>query len=402
MLRVAGVIVNLVPYHHARWEAFATASDVECHIVELTNKDAFGVLEYSSNSRYQRHTLFIDQNRGIFRSEITHRLFGKLCEIRPDVVCLSGWAMPVSIAGLRWASKYRVPSVMMSESNEFDERRSYIKEGLKRRVLRHCAAGLAGGQPQRDYLAKLGLSSDRIWMGYDAVDNDYFAARAADARNNAEAIRNERCLPVRYFFACARFAEKKNLPRLIEAYSRYRQLCDENEPQRVAEAWELVIAGDGEKRAEIEAAIARHGLSEMVHLVGAQSYGAITELYGLASCFVHASTTEQWGLVVNEAMASGLPALVSNRCGCARDLVREGQNGYTFDPLNIDELARLMGKVSADKFPLAEFSSVSQQVVAIWGPQRFARGLQAAVKCAIDVGPPRASGLDNFLLYTIS
>jgi 1,2-diacylglycerol 3-alpha-glucosyltransferase len=59
---------------------------------------------------------------------------------------------------------------------------------------------------------------------------------------------------------------------------------------------------------------------------------------GLASAFIQASTTEQWGLVVNEAMASGLPVLVSERCGCAPDLVKNGVNGYTFDPYDIKEI----------------------------------------------------------------
>ena len=101
------------------------------------------------------------------------------------------------------------------------------------------------------------------------------------------------------------------------------------------------------KRAEVEEAISRLSVEGSVHLVGAQSYGDVPAYYALAGAFVHASTTEQWGLVVNEAMASGLPVLVSNRCGCAPDLVQEGVNGFTFDPCNVEELAQLMLKISA-------------------------------------------------------
>ena len=99
--------------------------------------------------------------------------------------------------------------------------------------------------------------------------------------------------------------------------------------------------------------------------------------YGLASAFVHASTTEQWGLVVNEAMASGLPVLVSNRCGCAPDLVQEGVNGFTFDPYNVEQLAQLMLKISAfQTFSLSTFGAASRRIIADWGPERFASGLR--------------------------
>ena len=67
----------------------------------------------------------------------------------------------------------------------------------------------------------------------------------------------------------------------------------------------------------------------------------------IITAFVHASASEQWGLVVNEAMAAGLPVIVSERCGCAPDLVREGVNGLTFDPCDVAELAGLMERVAA-------------------------------------------------------
>jgi glycosyltransferase involved in cell wall biosynthesis len=68
--------------------------------------------------------------------------------------------------------------------------------------------------------------------------------------------------------------------------------------------------------------------------------------YGLASCFILPSLQEQWGLVVNEAMAAGLPVLVSQTSGCAPDLVQEGVNGFTFDPTNPMQLAELMEKIA--------------------------------------------------------
>ena len=114
--------------------------------------------------------------------------------------------------------------------------------------------------------------------------------------------------------------------------------------------WSLVLLGDGPLKSDLCRLISDLRLDACVHLPGFKQYHELPVYYGLASAFVHASTTEQWGLVVNEAMASGLPVLVSNRCGCAQDLVKEGVNGFTFDPCNVEQLAQLMLKFQRSTF----------------------------------------------------
>jgi glycosyltransferase involved in cell wall biosynthesis len=160
----------------------------------------------------------------------------------------------------------------------------------------------------------------------------------------------------------------------------------------------LVLLGDGALRPALIALRSALGVDASVHLPGFKQYPELPAYYGLAGAFIHASTTEQWGLVVNEAMAGGLPVLVSNRCGCATDLVQSGANGFTFDPLDVDQLARLMRQVSAPGFPLAAFGAESRRIIAQWGPERFARGAQAAAECAQRVGPIRPTFLQTQLL----
>ena len=396
MTRVTGIIVNLVPYHHARWEAFTRSSGAECHLLELTDRDAFKVLEFSAAASYRRHTLFPrDGGEMISPAALRQAMTATLDTLRPEVVCVSGWALPVSLAALDWAARNRVPTVMLSESNEFDEARSAVKEFIKHQIAALCSAGLAGGTPQADYLAKLGLPKGNVFTGYDAVDNCHFIVGAETARQREDELRMQLKFPSNYFIACSRFGEKKNIPRLIEAFARYKELAVK------AETWGLVIVGEGELRPQIENAIRKFGVVDSVNLVGAKSYGVLPAYYGLAGAFIHASTTEQWGLVVNEAMASGLPVLVSNRCGCAQDLVQEGKNGFTFDPYNVEQLAQLMLKISAFNFPLSAFGSESQRLIANWGPERFASGMKAAVECALKIGPKCAGLFDRLLLKTL-
>jgi glycosyltransferase involved in cell wall biosynthesis len=106
--------------------------------------------------------------------------------------------------------------------------------------------------------------------------------------------------------------------------------------------------------------------------LGFLQYDELPAYYGLAGAFVHGSHTEQWGLVVNEAMAVGLPVLVSRRCGCAYDLVQEGVNGFPFDPHDVDQLAHLLLRVAGDSAEATRLGAASRQIIRNWGLDRFA------------------------------
>jgi glycosyltransferase involved in cell wall biosynthesis len=354
----------------------------------------------------------------------------------------------------------------MSDSTAWDERRAPWKEWVKSHIVKMCAAGLVAGTPHKDYLVQLGMPAERIFLGYDAVDNRYFGEKAEEVRKQTgevfedftgqgrlhgprkSEVRRKYGLPEKYFLASARFVEKKNLPRLLQAFARYRALTGKSEigdrrsetaNQKGAgemaspisqadfpisafkndlrtpnpELWHLVLLGGGPLKSDLSHLISDLRLDACVHLPGFKQYDELPAYYGLAGAFIHASTTEQWGLVVNEAMASGLPVLVSNRCGCAQDLVKEGVNGFTFDPCNVEQLAQLMLKLStldpekgrgphgALRPQLSAFGSESQRIISHWGPERFASGLKSAAEKAMEVGPKRAGIVDRLLLRVL-
>jgi glycosyltransferase involved in cell wall biosynthesis len=285
----------------------------------------------------------------------------------------------------------------MSESNVDDCSRRVMAEAIKRLLVDFCSAGLVGGDRAKAYLVTLGLPDNAVFLGYDAVDNLYFEA-------NAERVRRDQTMPEleygqildpcwrgRYFLASARFVEKKNLPRLIEAYARYRAT------RHADDAWPLVILGDGVLRDHLEEMRRTLRLEGAVHMPGFRQYGELPKYYGSAGAFVHASTTEQWGLVVNEAMASGLAVAVSNRCGCAETLVEDGRNGVLFDPYDVHAIASALARIT-DYPQLWEFGSASRSIIASWGPERFGEELSRAAQTAIARGFKRAGPARRALL----
>jgi len=321
---------------------------------------------------------------------MVERLRTLLNELRPKVVCINGWSYGGCIAALDWCMANRVPAVMMSESTAYDHPRWLWKEAIKRRIVGLCSASLVGGTPHRDYIAQLGAPLEQVFTGYDTVDNEHFQQGADRARRAGPHLREELGLPPRYFMACSRFVEKKNLSRLIRAYARYRETAGEL-------AWSLVIVGDGELRDELLALRARLGLEHQVHFPVGLGGGELPSYYGLADAFIHASTTEQWGLVVNEAMASGLPVLVSRSCGCAPDLVVPGFNGLQFDPLDVKSIAQAMVEMAGSS-DCATMGRNSRTVVARWSLTRFAEGLNSAVTAALSVPAPNPGWADRLVL----
>ena len=299
----------------------------------------------------------------------------------PEALALPGWSSLAALVATRWAVGRGIPVIAMSETNAYDEPRRPVVEALKRAVVAHYAGGLTGSRSQAGYLAALGVPREAIELGYDVVDNAFFAARAAAVRSSGKmpGIKG-RALPEamrgRYFLGVNRFVAKKNLPALVRAYHGFRKDRDDDPAD-----WPLVLLGDGEERGAIEREIDRLDLRRHVMVPGFLQIDRLPEFYGTAGALVHASTTEQWGLVVNEAMASGLPVVVSHRCGCVEELVEDGVTGLTFDPFDETAITAALQTASTltGRGALIERANAR---IAEWDVGRFGAGLARAARTA--------------------
>jgi glycosyltransferase involved in cell wall biosynthesis len=290
--------------------------------------------------------------------------------------------MADSRAALDWTRRHGAVGVLMSESKADDAPRRFWKEWVKRWYVSRFDAALCGGTPHRRYLEQLGMAPSRIFDKYDVVDNAAFADRAARVRARPEDFRH---LPglgeaTPFFFVSSRFIPRKNVERLLRAYAAYRR--------EVAEGWRLVLVGTGGEEAALRELVQREGIPG-VTFAGFHQMDSLVAYYALASAFIHPALQEQWGLVVNEAMACGLPVLVSRVVGAAHDLVKDGVNGFTFDPSDAGQLALLMAKLSDSRLPLAEYSAASRRIIAEWTPEHFGRNFCASVAVAGRAGRRR-------------
>jgi glycosyltransferase involved in cell wall biosynthesis len=387
---------NITHYHRARAEAFAAAWPGVFTLLELSDRDNLSVLRGADCTLARRITLYPGNAlESIPRRHLRASLVDALEEIRPDVCCLNGWGLPGTVVMLHWAIRRNVPCVLMSESNAHDAPRVWWKDAVKRSIVNHCNAAFVGGSCSRHYVNWLGMAHECIFDGYDVIDNEHFRLGAERARAAALRMRDALGVPSEYFVVCARFEEKKNLHRLIRGYAEYVS-------QTAAPPWSLVIAGDGPSRLELQMLARNLEVHGRVIFKGLVGYHDLPSLYGLAKAMVHPSTTEQWGLVVNEAMAAGVPVLVSKNCGCVPDLVKEGVNGFGFNPWKVEEITGALLAAHRNEDRLRQMGRESSLIIKEWDVNRFARNLRKAIDLALDSRHPRTHPFSQAIVWAMS
>ncbi len=362
--------IDWYAYHVARFRALSEHRKLRGKVVGIELVGGCGVHAGLNFRESDRSGLPITsllptedwQKAGQFR--LARAVWRKLQDVSPSTVFVPGYYTAPAFAAALWARLHRRRSVLMSETTRADWRRVWWKEWPKRLLVRMLFDyGIAGGKPHVQYLEQLGMPRERIGTFYDVVDNRFFQESADEARRSPE-LRQRLGLPGKYFLYVGRLSPEKNIDGLLEAFAKYRSEGGQ---------WDVVLVGDGPQRQELEQLSARLNVSGNVKFAGLKNTREITEYYAFASCFVLPSSREPWGLVVNEAMSAGLPVLVSDRCGCAEDLVGHGRNGFLFDPSRPEQLGAYMLSLSSlDPAALDEMGRQSRETIAGYSPEQWA------------------------------
>jgi 1,2-diacylglycerol 3-alpha-glucosyltransferase len=373
MTTVALLFVNYGPYHFSRLSAFdqiCRQKNWQVIGIEIARSEA----EYAWTTNieqlpYELMSVIPDRPlESVSLLSLMIKLFTVLAQVNPDVVAICGYAHPTMLAALVWSVWHRKAIVLLSDSKADDSPRRWWKEWPKQLLLKLYPAALVAGKPQARYVIQLGMSPESIFWGFDVVENKTF--HPSKIRTTPQPLK----FP--FFLSVNRFVPEKNLPNLLIAYANYCQQSGDG-------AWHLVLCGDGPLRPGLEQQIRSLGLAERVHLPGFLQQASLIPYYAHASCFIHASIKDTWGLVVNEAMAAGLPVLVSKRCGCFEDLVIEGVNGFGFVPEDMQELADLMVQISANESDRDRMGQAALQHIQKFSPEYFAENLYQASQYAL-------------------
>jgi len=372
-MKISILVSVLAPYAVARFRALHSTGLFDFEVLALGRSK--GIREWK-HPEEEISFPYVEAIPGQCVDDIKPRvlrqaLIGYLRNRDPAVV-VTGYGDRILRAGMLWAIRRKKIVVLASASTLLDRPRFWALEKVKSLLVGRCDAAFVPGERTAHYLCMLKMPAHRIWRRMDVVDNEWFSRRAEHVRVREVESRNRYGLLPRYFLYVGRFSPEKNLLLLLEAYARYRDIHAEG-------AWGLVLVGNGPERQALETFVQAKHLPDIV-LVGFRQIEELAELYALAGCLILPSLSEPWGLVVNEAMASGLPVLVSERCGCVPELVHQGLNGYVFDPLAVDELARLMAQMASKRVDLEAMGKESRQIISLYSPEVWAQSLADCIK----------------------
>lgn len=354
--------------------SFLADRNIDLFIVEISGKGSpYSFASASGSDSGLRWTRLFESMKmeEIDAGDAVDAVCRKLDELQPDAVIAGPVAFPSGAASVRWCSLLRRPVVIFDDARLDDVPRPFYVDWIKRQVYSLVDAMVIPAPSHDSTCLHFGFRKDQLFYGVDVVDNDFFASGAVS--DGVQPGTGDVFSAAPFFLAVGRQVAKKNWKMLLAAFR-------EAIGNPAMNGWGLVFIGEGEEHAEL-VELSGDLQGSRVHFLPFRSQQELTGYYKQASALVLPSLQgESWGLVVNEAMASGLPVLVSRKCGCAEALVRDGDNGYVFDPDDQCCVERTLVKFAGlDDTHKREMGMASQGIIAEWGLDRFCRGMWDAV-----------------------
>ena len=320
--------------------SFLAGNDIQLSAIELFGKGSpYSFDEFDGQLAWWT-CLFPDSDaEQLSNSEITARLFNSLTSINPDVVITSPITFFAGALGLRWAKRNRKKHIMFDDAKP----RLQFKRNFLVRWIRNTLTAQTDALwlPSPDYDKEYATLSNReifFIYGFNCIDNEFFKPGLKKEFNSKTIVCVARLVPV------------KNLHRLLHAWKTIEaEQCD----------WKLCLIGEGPLHGALTQLIALLGLKG-VTIKGAINNLLLPEYLQNAEALILPSLSETWGLVVNEAMAAGLPILLSNKVNAAESLLMDGMNGYIFDPEEVEDISNAILKFTVsnevEKYKMSEQS----------------------------------------------
>ena len=277
---------------------------------------------------------------------------------RPTVLLLTGWHFLGLLQLFVAAKMRRIPVLLRMDSNDFRPR-SWVLDLIYRILFMGVDGVLTVGTANARWCRLNGIPPSRMVPSPHFVDNAYFWDKAATYRIKSKELRTQWQIPsdAFCFLFAGKFQPKKRPQDLLEAFALIQaQGSISGRPLH------LLMVGTG----EMEAGCRGHAaaLQLPISFVGFLNQSEIPGAYAVSDCLVLPSDHgESWGLVVNEAMACGLPAIVSDIVGCAEDLVRPGVTGDVVPCANPEALAQSLISMAANPERAARMGEKARELV---------------------------------------
>lgn len=339
MRNIAFVLDSFRIMHVEQFEGVAAAVGDERKVagIELFSGNEDYPFEQRRGATFEHITLFRGEERarlGMFRG--AWHILRKCRAVRAGIVFISHYERPyifLVALMLRLSGK----TVFVLQDSKFDDYRRFLwREVFKRLMYKPYQGAIVASPRSGDYVRFLGVDPARIRLNCytTSLERVRAAAGAPPAPGGTP-------FAERAFLSVARLIPKKNHMMLLDAYAAYAA--------RAAAPRRLLLCGSGPLEEEIRARINALGLDGQIVLKGNLASAEIARELAGGLCLLLPSIEEQYGIVVIEAQAMGLPVILSENCGARDTQVRTGVNGFVVESDNAGGLAYFMERLGGDE-----------------------------------------------------
>lgn len=314
---------------------------------------------------------------GIFVLKINPGIWHQLSKARYDAVIIGGYIQPTMQLGILWCLLNKVPYILWSESHNLNPGRFWkrlIKWPLVKFAVNNAAAFLVMGTNSRNYLISYGAEPDKIFSLPNVPNVEKMALESARLSQETYKLREKLDIsgnPIIVYVG--RLIDAKNIKTLLFAF---------HSVQKEIPGAGLVIAGTGPRRSFLEHLAKKLGLSNLC-FAGFIQPGDLPKYYACADIFVLPSVHEAWGVVVLEAMSCGLPVVVSDKVGCASDLVYPQKTGFIVPAESVDKFASAFIGLLRDKDLRKQIGRQAQELALKWNYDTYIPQLESALTAAL-------------------
>ena len=304
---------------------------------------------FVANQKFKRKNIYKIWRNGLIE---------EILEWRASAVLIIGWNYFNHLMAMIYFNQ-KIPVLFRGDSNLLDEKnifRTLLRRLVLKWVYKNVDFALYVGEANKQYYLKNGLLPSQLIFAPHAIDNQRFASINVEQNNFVTRIKKEFCI----YSECitivfvGKFIEKKNPLLLMKAVKSVKHMN-----------LHLIMVGNGDLENAIREEASGH---PNIHILPFQNQSIMPAVYRLGEifCLPSQGPGETWGLAVNEAMASGNAILVSDKVGCATDLVNEGVNGYIFRSNEIDDLVMKLKIMLNDLEKLNQMRYASELKIKDW------------------------------------
>jgi len=379
--------VEIISDHPTQWEGpffgyLQANSSLDVHVF-YNNRQGLGVEIESESKILVKHDIpgLVNGYDHTFLDEFgsSEGVFEKVSESGQfDVFIVEGHVGELQKVAMKWGKKRKIPIVYRSDSNLLYDSplwKRIIKKFLLPHFFKQFSAFIALSTPAAEYLRHYRAPDKKIFLSTYMVHNEWFESESNRWRQNREAIKRELGLGgfSKLVLAILRFEERENPIEFLQVAAIYKGWVP-----KVG----FVLIGDGTRREEVEKFVKREGLDNVV-LPGYLSLSALPKYYAISDVFVHPARKECWGLSVNEAMACGVPVVISTGLGCRYDLVPSDQYGLVYPVGDPNKLAKAIRKILEDNKRANAIGHAAKERVNFFSYLNAAKTFESAVGYAI-------------------